>query len=72
MSPDRLVLMANQIARAFAAEGEARAVPQIADHIVKFWDPRMKESIARHLEAGGEGLSDLAAKGVRLALAPAG
>lgn len=63
MTHDRIVSMANQIARAFAAEGEARAVPQIADHIDKFWDPRMKAALAKHLEAGGEGLSDLARKG---------
>lgn len=64
----RLVHMANQIARAFAAEGEARAVPQIADHIVKFWDPRMKATLAAHLAAGGEGLTDLALKGAKAAV----
>ena len=39
---DKLVMMANQIATAFAAQGEARAVPAIADHIQKFWDPAMR------------------------------
>jgi formate dehydrogenase subunit delta len=39
---DKLVMMANQIAAAFAAQGEARAVPAIADHIRKFWDPAMR------------------------------
>ena len=39
---DKLVMMANQIAKAFAAQGEARAVPAIADHIQKFWDPAMR------------------------------
>jgi formate dehydrogenase subunit delta len=39
---DKLVMMANQIAAAFAAQGEARAVPAIADHIQKFWDPVMR------------------------------
>ena len=42
MRPDKLVMMANQIAAFFAAQGEARAVPQIADHVEKFWDPRMR------------------------------
>ena len=41
-SEDKLVMMANQIASAFAAQGEARAVPAIADHIRKFWDPAMR------------------------------
>jgi formate dehydrogenase subunit delta len=60
----KLVTMANQIARAFAAEGEERAVPQIAEHIVRFWDPRMRAHIAAHLAAGGEGLDPLARKGL--------
>jgi NADH-dependant formate dehydrogenase delta subunit FdsD len=44
---DKLVMMANQIARAFAAQGEARAVPKIADHIGKFRDPRMRSRCSR-------------------------
>ncbi len=39
---DKLVMMANQIAAFFAAQGEARAVPAIAEHIQKFWDPVMR------------------------------
>lgn len=70
-SPDRLVMMANQIALAFAAQGEDRAVPQIADHIVAFWDPRMRAQIAAHVAAGGEGLHPLAAKALARVLATA-
>jgi formate dehydrogenase subunit delta len=39
---EKLVYMANQIASFFAAQGEAKAVPAIADHIRKFWDPEMR------------------------------
>ncbi|HVU20941.1 MAG TPA: formate dehydrogenase subunit delta [Rhizomicrobium sp.] len=39
---EKLVYMANQIASFFVAQGEARAVPAIADHIKKFWDPSMR------------------------------
>jgi len=60
MQPDKLVLMANQIAAFFAAQGEARALPQIADHIAKFWDPRMRRDIQAHVGRGGSGLSPLA------------
>jgi len=60
MQPEKLVMMANQIASFFAAQGEQRAVPQIADHIAKFWDPRMRRNIAAHIEQGGAGLSPLA------------
>jgi formate dehydrogenase subunit delta len=60
MQPEKLVMMANQIAKFFAAQGEARAVPQIADHISQFWDPRMRRDITAHLARGGEGLDPLA------------
>ena len=60
MQPDKLVMMANQIARFFAAQGEARALPQIADHIEKFWDPRMRREIGLHIAQGGAGLDPLA------------
>ena len=37
--------MANDIARNLAAMGEDKAVLATADHIDKFWDPRMKQAI---------------------------
>lgn len=51
---DRLVYMANQIARNLATQGNAEAM--IADHIDHFWDPRMKTMIFDHVAAGGDGL----------------
>lgn len=65
MSPDKLVRMANQIATAFAAEGEARALPQIARHIERYWDPRMRAAIDAHVAAGGADLSPLALTALR-------
>ena len=56
MSPDKLVYMANQIAKFFASQGHDSAVAGIADHIEKFWDPRMRAAIFAHLDAGGAGL----------------
>lgn len=41
-SDEKLVVMANQIAAFFASQGEAKAVPAIADHLKKFWDPEMR------------------------------
>ena len=64
MSPDKLVYMANQIGKFFVAQGEEKAVPQIADHLAKFWDPRMRKAIIAHLEAGGTGLDDAVRKAV--------
>jgi formate dehydrogenase subunit delta len=56
MSPDKLVYMANQIGRFFASQSDDKAVPLIADHLVKFWDPRMRKAILAHLAQGGGGL----------------
>ena len=56
MSPDRLVYMANQIGKFFQLQGRDKAVPGIAEHIRKFWDPRMRAAILAHLDAGGAGL----------------
>ena len=56
MSPDRLIYMANQIGKFFQSQGHDRAVPEIADHMKKFWDPRMRKAIFAHLDRGGSGL----------------
>jgi formate dehydrogenase subunit delta len=56
MSADRLIYMANQIGKFFQSQGHDKAVAGIADHIRKFWDPRMRKGIFAHLDAGGAGL----------------
>ncbi|HWM49092.1 MAG TPA: formate dehydrogenase subunit delta [Xanthobacteraceae bacterium] len=56
MSHDKLVYMANQIGRFFTSQGHAHAVAGTAEHIRKFWDPRMRAAILQHLASGGEGL----------------
>jgi formate dehydrogenase subunit delta len=65
---EKLVMMANQIASFFAAQGEARAVPAIADHLKKFWDPEMRR---RFLSADHAALHPLARKAVPLLANPA-
>jgi formate dehydrogenase subunit delta len=56
MSPEKLVYMANQIGKFFASQGAAKAPAAIAEHLQKFWDPRMRTAIVAHLNAGGAGL----------------
>ncbi|MFZ5784686.1 MAG: formate dehydrogenase subunit delta [Pseudomonadota bacterium] len=56
MSAEKLVMMANQIGRFFTPQRRGDAVAAIADHIEKFWDPRMRAAIIAHLAAGGAGL----------------
>ena len=50
MSPDKLAYMANQIGKFFAHQQHDQAVASIADHLDKFWDPRMRSGILAHLE----------------------
>lgn len=45
MSQDeKLIYMANQIAKFFAAQGPERAAAGVADHLLKFWDPEMRRT----------------------------
>ena len=53
---NKLVYMANQIGKFFASQGQERAVTGTAEHIKKFWDPRMRAAIFAHLADGGAGL----------------
>jgi formate dehydrogenase subunit delta len=53
---DKLVMMANQIGRFFVPQRGADPVAAIADHLEKFWDPRMRAAIVAHLAKGGAGL----------------
>ena len=71
MSPEKLVYMANQIGRFFAHQSEAKAVASTADHLKKFWDPRMRDAILDYVEVGGEGLEPLVLRAV-LTLKPDG
>jgi formate dehydrogenase subunit delta len=57
-----LVRMANDIGNFFRAQGEEKAIAGIADHIKKFWEPRMKKQIFAHLDEGGAGLKPLTLK----------
>lgn len=51
MSPEKLAYMANQIGRFFAAQPHDKAVSGIAEHVVKFWDRRMRTALLRNLDA---------------------
>lgn len=64
MSPERLVYMANQIGRFFAHQAEAQAIASTADHLKKFWDPRMRKAIIDYVDQGGDGLQPLVRQAV--------
>ncbi len=65
-SEERLAYMANQIARFFAAQSHEKAVAGVADHIAKFWDPRMRDQIAALWRSGGQGLDPIAREAIGL------
>jgi formate dehydrogenase subunit delta len=54
---EKLVYMANQIGLYFTAQPRGDAVADIADHIARFWEPRMRAQAFAHLDAGGAGLN---------------
>lgn len=68
---DKLVMMANQIAKNLAIQGEEQAISGIANHIRSFWDQRMRAAIAAHVVNGGKGLDPLAKKAIEGLPAPA-
>jgi formate dehydrogenase subunit delta len=68
--PDKLVYMANQIGAYFAVQPGDGAVDAIADHLVKFWAPRMRAAIIAHQASGGAGLDPPVAAAVRRLAAP--
>lgn len=60
MSHDnKLFYMANQIGKFFASNPHDAAVASIADHIAKFWDPRMRQKVYAQMAADSHGLDPL-------------
>ena len=54
---DKLVYMANQIAREFSSQRPREAADATWDHLWHFWDLRMRAMILAHLREGGAGAS---------------
>ena len=58
MAPEKLIHMANQVAKFFAHLGDEKAPAAIADHLAKFWDPRMRADIIGLVARGGAAALD--------------
>jgi formate dehydrogenase subunit delta len=54
---ERLVEMANQIGDFFAPYPPTQRIEGLRNHLRHYWDPRMREALLRHVQAGGAGLS---------------
>lgn len=59
MSPEKMVMMANQIATFFKTQPGSDQADRVADHIKDFWEPRMRDQLQAYLAKGGEGLDQL-------------
>ena len=68
MKTDRLVTMANQIGAFFNAEPDKNeAAKSVANHLKRYWDPRMRREIVAHYrEAGGAGLDPVSRSAIAL------
>jgi formate dehydrogenase subunit delta len=61
MDLDNLIVMANRIGHFFAAQPDREeALAGIADHVKKFWEPRMRVQILAAVDTeAGAGLSEI-------------
>jgi formate dehydrogenase subunit delta len=65
MEVEQMVHMANQIALFFESYPREEAVASVADHLQKFWEPRMRRQILEYAASGGPGLHDLVRESVK-------
>jgi formate dehydrogenase subunit delta len=66
MNIQHLVKMANQIGQFFQFEPDQnQAVSDVASHLKRFWDPRMRKAIISHVQSGGEGLQPIVIKAIQ-------
>jgi formate dehydrogenase subunit delta len=59
MSGDKIVRMANDIAKFMESKPHAEGVALLASHVNDFWEPRMRRQLFAVLDAGGAGLRPL-------------
>jgi formate dehydrogenase subunit delta len=61
MKTERLIKMANDISDFFNAESDKdTAAEGVKNHILRVWEPRMREAIIAYAKQDGSGLSELA------------
>lgn len=65
MSPEKMVMMANQIAAFFNSQPGDPA-PKVADHLRDFWEPRMRTQLQDYVAEGGAGLNPAVQKAAQL------
>ena len=59
--------MANDIGAFFNAEADkTQAAKNVANHLTRYWDPRMRRQIIAHYREGGAGFDDIVRSAVAL------
>lgn len=66
MSPEKMVMMANQIATFFRSQPGTDQAARVAAHLKDYWEHRMRQQLRDHIAAGGEGLDPLVLGAARL------
>lgn len=66
MPVEKLTYMADQIGRHFISQAGTEPEQRIADHLRRFWDPRMRKAIISYVAEGGRGLLPEVLEAVRL------
>ena len=61
---EKLVHMANQIGGFFDTQRDGAAADKIANHMRRYWEPRMRSAIIAFHKSGGAGLTPSAAEAV--------
>ncbi|RJT42716.1 formate dehydrogenase [Mesorhizobium waimense] len=56
---EKLVRMANQIADFFHSKPREEGIAGVAEHINKFWEPRMRRQLFEMLDGGTENFNEL-------------
>ena len=62
----RLIIMANQIGDFFAPYPTERSREGLRNHFRTYWDPRMRNALLAHIDAGGDGLALRVIEGAQL------
>lgn len=68
---EKLVYMANQIATFFKSKPHDQGVTGVAEHINKFWEPRMRRQFFEMVDAGGAGFDPMVLEAVAQIRRPA-
>jgi formate dehydrogenase subunit delta len=66
LAMERILIMAEQIGFFFAPYPPLRAAEGVRNHLRTYWDPRMRDALLAHIDAGASGLASHVVAGAQL------